>query len=100
MRTVSRNDLVPKSAQLKKPGTAAPRPQEVKVEVKQAEAVAPVINIDMGNFAADNTAALKMLADALKAQQTTEKNEPREWVFEVQRDSNNLIKTITAKAKG
>jgi hypothetical protein len=101
MRTVSIEELRPKpKPQLKRPGTAKPKPQEVKVEVKQAEGVAPVVNIDMNKFSEDNTAALKLLVDAIKAQPGSPTAEsPKEWEFTVKRDGNNLIHTITAKAK-
>jgi hypothetical protein len=101
MRTISHHDLHPMSRadQIKRPGTAKPKPQEVKVDVKQAPA--PVINIDMSKFTDDNTAALKLLVDTIKAQPTSPAAEsPKEWEFTISRDGNNLIQTITAKAKG
>jgi len=98
MRTISQAQLKPKVTTLKRPGTAAPKPQKVEVDVKPAPA--PVINIDMSKFSEDNTAALKMLADALKTQQPSPvAASPKEWEFTVVRDGNNLIKTITAKCK-
>ncbi len=101
MKTISSAQLHPihkPKPQLKRPGTAKPKPQEVKVAVEQAPA--PVINIDMSKFSEGNTAALKMLVDAIKAQHTSPAAEsPKEWEFTVKRDGNNLIQTITAKAK-
>lgn len=100
MRTISQKDRIPKTTQLKKPKPKVDKPQEVNVKVDQAAAVAPIINIDMSKFSADNTAALKLLVDAIKAQPTSSAaGSPKEWEFTVNRDSNNLIKTITAKAK-
>jgi hypothetical protein len=100
MRTVTAAQMHPmsKTAQIKKLGTAKPKPQEVKVAVEQAPA--PAINIDMSKFSEDNTAAFKMLADATKAQPAGPTAEsPKEREFTVTRDGNNLIQSITAKCK-
>lgn len=99
MRTVSQAKLGPPPSQtLKRPGTAPAKAPQVDVKVEAAPA--PIINIDMSKFSDNNTAALKMLADALKTQQPSPAAEsPKEWEFTVIRDGNNLIKTITAKCK-
>jgi hypothetical protein len=97
MRVLSEAQLAAKhKPQLKRPGTAKPKPQEVKV----THAPAPIINIDMSKFSDDNTAALKLLVGAINAQRPSPTAEsPKEWEFTVKRDGNNLIQTITAKAK-
>ena len=101
MASISSKQLKPKAKpQLKRPGTAKPKPQEVKVDVKQEAAPAPIINIDMSKFSEDNTAALKLLVNAIKAQPSSPTAESsKEWEFIVERDDNNLIRSITAKAK-
>lgn len=99
MKTISLKDLKAQSKpQLKRPGTAKPRPQEVRVEVQQAEAPPTVVNVDMSEFAASQKDIFAALTKVLHTPQPVA--EPvKEWEFTVKRDSNNLIETITAKAK-
>lgn len=103
MRVLSKDQMeamysAKKGNKLKKP--KSDKPQAVRVEVVQPDAVAPIITIDMSKFSEDNTAGLKMLVDAIKAQPSGPvAKSPPEWEFTIQRDSNNLIQTITAKAK-
>lgn len=97
MRTITHADLHPmsKTQQIKKPGTAKPKPQEVVV----TQAPAPIINIDMSKFNDDTTAMLRTIADAVKAQQPAAPAAPvDEWKVDITRDGNNLLKSFTLKA--
>jgi len=99
MRTVSIEQLKPKvskSKQLQKPKVQA-TPPPPPAPAPKVEVAAPVINVDMSQFSKDNAAALKALVDAILAQQPATAA-PAEWLFEVQRDGNNFIKSFTAKA--
>lgn len=102
MRKISLAQLEPKQSkakQLQKPKPKVDKPPKVEVEVKQIEAAAPIINIDMSKFTEDNTAALQLIADAIKVQQPTPAAKPTEWQFDIQRDEKGFIKGMTATAK-
>jgi hypothetical protein len=100
MRTITQDKLDGKTRtqQLHKPKPKVETP--TPVVAPKVEVAAPIINVDMSKFAEDNNNLLKTIAEAVKTQQPAPtKASPTEWVFEIQRDSNNLIKSITAKAK-
>ncbi len=83
------------ASRIKKPGTAKPKPQEVKVEVKQDPSAPPVVNVTV-----DTSDIAGAVSKVLNAQQPVTQHEPtKEWEFTIKRDSNNLIETIIAKAK-
>ena len=97
-RTISPEQLRPRVSRtqaLHKPKpkvVAPPAPPEVKVET-----AAPVIHIDMSKFTEDNTAVLKEISEAVKAQQPAAR--VTEWTFDFERDERGFVKRVIAKAK-
>lgn len=81
-----------------KPVSAPSKPTATPVAAPVAvPSVAPVVNItvDMDKFSADNTAALKAITAAVKAQKP---EKITAWKFEIKRSSQGLIESVTATA--
>ena len=91
-----------KTKELKKP---KPKVDNIEVKVDNIEVKvdnpAPEVNVDLSGLPSGIADALKPLIDAVNKPQPSSPvaGSPTEWEFTFHRDSNNLVKSITAKAK-